>query len=174
MQAAKETETLGTVTPTTASELEIVPVTLEVLIGDGYHLFQSHSQEVDNKDVALDLDRYRQLEGKQVLMCLGAYIGTYMIGYSTTIFYRHGHHDTLIASNDSIYVDPDFRTGAGLSLIRQTEKHAQECGVDCMVWAAKPGSSLDLILAARRNCKLSQHYYKVSFDGQSQRQHSRS
>lgn len=167
MQAAKETETLGTATPTTASELEIVPITGNVLIDDGYHLFQRHAQEIENKDVAIDLDRYFLLESKQALICLGAYIGTYMIGYSTTIIYRSGHHDTLIASNDSIYVDPNFRTGAGLSLIRQTEKHAQECGVDCMVWAAKPGSSLDLILAARRNCKLSQHHYKVSFDGQS-------
>ncbi len=165
MQAAKETETLGTATPTTASKREIVPVTLEVLIGDGYHLFQSHSQEIDGKDFAADLDRYENLQSQNMLLCIGAYINNYMVGYSTTIVYRHGHHDTLIATNDSVYVDPNFRRHIGMSLIRQTEKHAQECGVDCMVWAAKPGSSFDLILAARRNCKLSQHHYKISFDG---------
>ena len=165
MPEAKETEHGGTETLTTASELEIVPITLEVLVGDGYHLFEQHCQELDGKEFALDLERYETLQKQRALMCLGAYLGTHMIGYSTTVLYRHGHHDTLIASNDSLYIDPNFRRGAGLALIRQTEKHAQECGVDCMVWAAKPGSSLDLILASRRNCKLSEHHYRVNFHG---------
>jgi len=162
---AKETEIAGTETPTKTSDLEIAPITLEVLIADGYHLFEQHCQELDGKEFALDFARYEVLQKQRTLMCLGAYLDTHMIGYSTTVLYRHGHHDTLIASNDSLYVDPNFRKGAGLELIRQTEKHAQECGVDCMVWAAKPESSLDLILAARRNCKLSEHHYRVNFHG---------
>lgn len=165
MPEAKETEIAGTETPTKTSDLEIAPITLEVLIADGYHLFEQHCQELDGKEFALDFARYEVLQKQRTLMCLGAYLGTHMIGYSTTILYRHGHHDTLIASNDSLYVDPNFRKGAGLELIRQTEKHAQECGVDCMVWAAKPESSLDLILDARRNCKLSEHHYRVNFHG---------
>lgn len=159
-------ETTGTETPTTPSDAEIVPITLEVLIGDGYHLFQQHCEELEGKPFAIDLERYEILQKKRTLLCMGAYVGNLLVGYSTTVLLRHGHHDTLIASNDSLYVDPNFRRGLGLHLIRQTEKHAHECGVDCMVWAAKPGSDLDLILAARRNCDLSEHHYRVTFHGQ--------
>jgi len=166
VQAAKETETAGTETLTTTSDLEIAPITLEVLIQDGYYLFEQHCQELDGKEFALDLDRYKVLEHKQSLMCIGVYLNKHMIGYSTTILYRHGHHDTIIASSDSLYIDPNFRRGVGLKLMRQTEKHAQECGVDCMVWSAKPGSTMDLILAARRNCQLAENHYKITFDGQ--------
>lgn len=166
MQEQSEAVTLGTETPTPLYDVEVVPITLEVLIGDGYHLFQQHCQELEGKPFAIDLERYEVLQKKRTLLCMGAYVGNAMVGYSTTVLLRHGHHDTLIASNDSLYVDPSFRRGLGLQLIRQTEKHAQECGVDCMVWSAKPGSDLDLILAARRNCDLSEHHYRISFDGQ--------
>ncbi len=40
MPEAKETEIAGTETPTKVSDLEIAPITLEVLIADGYHLFE--------------------------------------------------------------------------------------------------------------------------------------
>ena len=166
MPETKETAAAGIETPTTTSEFEIVPVTFEVLLGDGYHLFQQHCEELEEVQFEPDLARYEQLQKQRTLLCIGVYLDNYMLGYSTTILYRHGHHDTLIAQNDSLYIEPHFRKGAGLSLIRQTEKHAQECGVDCMVWSAKPGSSLDLILAARRNCYLSEHHYRVSFDGE--------
>ena len=166
MLEPNEVATSGTEIPTTTSNLEVVLITFDVLISDGYHLFQQHCQELDGKDFEPDLNRYHNLEKQHALMCMGAYLGDYMVGYSTTVLYRHGHHDTLIASCDSLYVDPNFRRGAGLHLIRQTEKHAQECGVDCMVWSAKPGSSLDLILAARRNCEISETHYRVNFNGQ--------
>ena len=166
MQDQNALETPGTATPTPPSRVEVVPVTLEVLLGDGYHLFQQHCEELEDRDFEPDLERYEQLQQKRTLLCMGLYVDDVMQGYSTTVLYRHGHHDTLIAANDSLYVSRDFRRGHGLQLIRQTEKHAQECGVDCMVWSAKPGSSLDLILAARRNCYLSEHHYRVSFDGE--------
>jgi len=159
-------ETLGTETLTPISDLEVVPITLEVLIGDGYHLFEQHCTELEGEDFAPDLERYEQLQKQRTLLCIGAYVGNNMVGYSTTVLYRHGHHDTIIASNDSLYIDPNYRRGLGLHLIRQTEKHAHECGVDCMVWSAKPGSHLDLILARRRNCDLSENHYRVNFDGQ--------
>ncbi len=166
MQEPEDPETTGTETLTIASDVEIVPVTLNVLVGDGYHLFQQHCEELEAKEFEPDLERYQHLEQQRVLLCMGAYLKDFMVGYSTTVLYRHGHHDTIIATSDSLYVDPGFRRGVGLSLIRQTEKHARECGVDCMVWSAKPGSSLDLILSSRRNCHHHENHYKIDFDGQ--------
>lgn len=166
MPEAKETEIAGTETLTKASDLEIVVVTFDVLMADGRHLFQRHCQELDNKDFEPEPERYKVMEDKCSLICLGVYSGQKMVGYSTTVLFRHGHHHTLMAGSDSIYILPEFRRGVGLQLIRQTEKHAQEAGVDCMVWSAKPGSTLDLILAARRGYQHSESHYQRDFHGQ--------
>jgi len=165
VQAAKETETAGTETLTTTSSLEIILINFEVLMADGQHLFQQHCQELDNKDFEPELTRYEIIESKNSLICLGVYLGQQMVGYSTTVLFRHGHHDTLMAGSDSIYILPKFRKGIGLQLIRQTEKHAQEAGVDCIVWSAKPGSSLDLILSARRDYEHAETHYQRKLNG---------
>ena len=51
--------------------------------------------------------------------------------------------------NDSIFVHPEDRqTGVGLRMIRMTEKAAEAAGAQ-MIWGAKPGSPLDLVLSRR-------------------------
>jgi hypothetical protein len=87
----KETAAAGIETPTTTSEFEIVPVTFEVLLGDGYHLFQQHCEELEGVQFEPDLARYEQLQKQRTLLCIGVYLDNYMLGYSTTILYRHGH-----------------------------------------------------------------------------------
>ena len=157
-------ETDGTETPTVTSEVEIRQITLDELLLNGSKLFEQHCQELEGKPLELDSKRYSFLESKGMLLVLAAYCDDQIVGYSTNVFYRHGHHNTFMSVNDSLYVIPNFGRGAGMLLIRQTEKHAKKHGADCMLWMAKVGSVLDLILSSRRVCKLTTHNYTVNFN----------
>lgn len=159
--------TLGTggiETLTAKSNIEVRKIDFDTLLLDGFKLFDQHCVEVEGRMFEPDLPRYAYLESKGMMLTLGAYCDNQMVGYSTCLFYRHGHHNTLMAVNDSLYVIPNFGKGVGMLLIRQTEKHTKKFGVDCMLWSAKPGSVLDLILSARRICNHETNNYRVDFN----------
>ena len=135
------------------SSLDIRSVSFLDLWSDGQHLFEDHCRELEDSRVAFlpDNNRYLSLDDLDMLITLGAYIDGHMIGYSVSVIYRHGHFDEILATNDSLYVDPSYRRGPiGWKLILSTEKSAQECGVSRMLWTAKCNSNLDMLLSKRR------------------------
>jgi len=136
------------------SNLEIRSVSFIDLWSDGQHLFEDHCQELEDSRVAFlpDNNRYLALDDLDMLIALGAYVDGHMIGYSVSVIYRHGHFDEILATNDSLYVDPAYRRGPiGWKLILSTEKSAQECGVSRMLWTAKCNSNLEMLLDKRRD-----------------------
>jgi len=133
--------------------LEIRSISFLELWTDGHDLFQAHHEELeDNKFPFLpDQNRYLSLDELDMLIVMGAYIEDYMIGYSVSVIYRHGHFDEILATNDSLYLDPNYRRGPlGWKLILSTEKAAEECGVHRMIWTAKCHSTLENLLQRRR------------------------
>ena len=135
------------------SSLDIRSVSFLDLWSDGQHLFENHFQELEDSRAAFlpDKNRYLALDDLEMLIVLGAYVDEHMIGYSVSVIYRHGHCDEILATNDSLYVDPDYRRGPlGWKLILSTEKSAQECGVSRMLWTAKCNSNLETLLQRRR------------------------
>ena len=135
------------------SSLDIRSISFLELWSNGHHLFEDHCQELEDDRVTFlpDRNRYLALDDLDMLIVLGAYVDEHMVGYSVSVIYRHGHFEEILATNDSLYVDPDYRRGSlGWKLILSTEKSAQECGVSRMLWTAKCNSNLDMLLQKRR------------------------
>jgi predicted GNAT superfamily acetyltransferase len=135
------------------SSLDIRSISFLELWSNGHHLFEDHCKELEDDRVTFlpDQNRYLALDDLDMLIVLGAYVDEHMVGYSVSVIYRHGHFDEILATNDSLYVDPDYRRGSlGWKLILSTEKSAQECGVSRMLWTAKCNSNLEILLQKRR------------------------
>lgn len=119
---------------------------------DSKDLLEMHYQEVaKNKSVmVLDPDRakYAALERSGKLFSIAAIDGDKIVGYSVNIIDTHIHYSSLVCClNDVLFVDPGYRRGkCGLMLIKHTEKHANKCGANMMLWHAKSGSNLDLLM----------------------------
>jgi predicted GNAT superfamily acetyltransferase len=103
-----------------------------------------HAHEFDP-----DLPRYQRLEDLGVLVCLGAYDGDDLVGYSFNVLSTHSHYQTVLcAHNDLLYLKPEYRTGAnGLLLMRATRDALKARGVSHVLWYAKPDTALDKLLA---------------------------
>lgn len=109
---------------------------LAVLLEDGLAaIVCAHWDEVavhpDKMPLAVDWDKYQDLEDKGILKVMGARRGDKLIGYSSFMVMPHLHYSTTLhAANDAIYVDPAER-GVGIKLIRESERALAEL--------AKPG-----------------------------------
>lgn len=135
------------------SSLDIRPISFLELWSDGHCLFEDHYLELEASREAFlpDKNRYLALDDLDMLIVLGAYVDDHMVGYSVSVIYRHGHVREIIATNDSLYMDPNYRDGPlGWKLILSTEKSAEECGVHRMLWTAKCNSNLEFLLQKRR------------------------
>jgi GNAT superfamily N-acetyltransferase len=131
------------------ADVRIVPVA-DILARED--LLYEHWQEIArNKDVMILnplADRYDAMERAGVLLCLAAFVDDVMVGYSATVVAPHLHYGGLVyGSNDVLFVQAEHRRGSlGLRLIRDTERHAAQRGARLMLWHAKQGSALDVML----------------------------
>ncbi|RMD00052.1 hypothetical protein EAY64_05500 [Aquitalea palustris] len=122
-------------------------------------LGQQHYDEIAlNKSVmvfAPDLERYQALEEQGLLVCLGAYDGDALIGYSVNIVTNHLHYrDLLCGHNDMIFLAKPYRNGkVGLQLIDATRAACKERGVQFMTWHAKENTALAALLP-RLGCRV--------------------
>lgn len=92
-----------------------------------------------------DYEKYFLYERENKLLCLGAFIGERLVGYSVTFTnLPHMHYMDLICSvNDVIYLDEKYRKSTlGLSLIRETERLSKLFGCKMISWHAKEATSL--------------------------------
>lgn len=101
---------------------------LDTLLDDGMtDLVHEHWLEVgvhrQEMPVAVDWERYRQLEEKQILSVLAARLDGGLIGYAAFFYLPHLHYNsTQLAACDAIFVRKTQRkTGAGLRLIEMAE-----------------------------------------------------
>lgn len=107
-----------------------------------------------------DLDRYQRLEDLGVLVCLGAYDGDELVGYSFNVLSTHSHYRTVLcAHNDLLYLKLQHRTGHnGLALMRATRDALKARGVSHVLWYAKPDTALDKLLRTTK-C----HVHEIMF-----------
>ncbi|CAB4241252.1 NAT_SF domain containing protein [uncultured Caudovirales phage] len=114
------------------------------LQGEVDALLKAHWLEVANYKESIPLEpdwaRYSGLEANGDLVCLTARLDGVLIGYSVFLLYNHLHYaSTRCACNDIIYVTPTQRgTGAGLKLIKNSEKYLKALGVKRVNWHVKP------------------------------------
>lgn len=119
---------------------------------DRQDLLKMHYDEVaKNKSVmVLDPDRakYQAIERAGKLLCLAAFFDNKIVGYSVNIIDTHIHYAELVCCvNDVLFVDPVYRNGrCGLMLIKHTESAAKDRGAKLMLWHAKSGTALDMLM----------------------------
>lgn len=119
--------------------------------GAGPLLLEHWEEIARNKAVMVlspHVEAYRELERNGSLISLGAFVGGEMVGYAVTIVTRHLHYSALTyAQNDVIFVSRKHRSGrAGLALMRETERLAQDRGCRLVMWHAKPDTALEALL----------------------------
>lgn len=127
-------------------------------------LFVEHREETTtNKELMQlkpDMERYRLLEVKNILLVLAAYLEGKLVGYSVTFIDSHLHYaDLVCANNDLIFVQKEYRnTKIGLNLIQETERIAKERGAKFMLWHAKEDTALSNLLP-RMGCSVQDIVY---------------
>ena len=115
-------------------------------------LVKAHYDEVaKNKSVMIlkpDMDKYQTLEKAGKLLSLAAFVNDKIVGYSVNIVDNHIHYaDLTFCINDVLFVDPVYRNGrCGLMLIKQTEQMAKARNAGLILWHAKSGTALDMIM----------------------------
>ena len=95
-----------------------------------------------------DWDAYHNLELQDKLKIFTAREDGLLVGYFVVIVTPNIHYkDHLFASNDIIYLHPDYRKGmTGVKLIKFAEKCLSEDGVSVMTINTKIHKPFDLIL----------------------------
>jgi GNAT superfamily N-acetyltransferase len=115
-------------------------------------LLDKHYKEIalhqDAIPLAPDWARYASLEELGVLAIYTAREDGRLIGYSVFFVTPHIHYETtLVASNDLLFVDPEYRGGStGLKLIRFSEQALKERGVKKVTWHCKFSNGLQHLL----------------------------
>jgi len=132
--------------------VEIRTATIAELLATAGTLFREHWEEIArNKGLMVlnpDAERYAALEAAGNLLCLSAWDGPELVGYSVTFISQHLHYAGLrYAQNDILFVTKAARHGkVGLQLIRETERAAKENGAKLLTWHAKQGTALEALL----------------------------
>ena len=116
------------------------------------NLINLHWEEIAlNKDVIKlnpDWKSYYNLEDNNKLKIFTARYDNVLIGYFIVIISVHLHYkDHLFATNDILYMHPDYRKGfAGIKLIKYAERCIKEDGISVMTINVKEHKSFGVIL----------------------------
>ena len=104
-------------------------------------LLLAHKEEVSlfGADIPLDpdWDTYQILEDRGVLSLFTARIDSRIIGYYAAFITRHLHYNIKIATNDVLYMVPNYR-GKALKFFRIVETCLKTEGVQYITFNMKP------------------------------------
>ena len=96
-------------------------------------------------------EMYAAMESAEAYQCFGAYDGDTLIGFAATITAMLPHYSKMIATVESIYVDPAYRKGgAGRALMAAIEGNARSMGCAAVLYSAPVGSAFEQYLSAAR------------------------
>ncbi len=115
-------------------------------------MFVDHYQEIAlNKGVMkLDINwhRYYALEEQDAVVCLAAWLGSEMVGYSVNVVYQHMHYQQVtVIHNDVLFVAKEHRGGGlGASLVEATETAGRYLECQVLLFHSKPGEDLEQVL----------------------------
>jgi GNAT superfamily N-acetyltransferase len=117
--------------------------TYDQVVPDIKELIKLHYDEValHKESIPLDPDwaRYKVLEDNGMLFIATARDQSQLVGYSVFFVTRHMHYNsTLMASNDILYLHPDYRQGmSGIKLIKFSESELKKRNITKVLWHIK-------------------------------------
>lgn len=96
-----------------------------------------------------DVDAYQRMFDLGIVFAVGAFHEGEIIGYCTVCVVPHAHNPAVLcASNDALYVDPEYRNGtAAPRLIKAAEEEAKQRGASRFTWHCRAGTPLAETLA---------------------------
>ena len=114
--------------------VQIQRESFDALWADADALLERHWREIaayDDIELAVDVDRYREMERADSLRILTARADDVLIGYAVFVVHTHGHYrHSKQALQDVFYVHPDHRgVRIGLKLIDASEAMLKAEGV---------------------------------------------
>ncbi len=140
--------------PDDTSELfDILPTSIDELREKAGKLYGDHYDEIAlNKDVMTlspDWPQYYELELRDRLVLLAAWLGHEMIGYSVSQVCQHLHYRELkFMANDVLFLAKEHRaSGVGMQLIDATIDMARKIECEMITFHAKPGTALAFMLS---------------------------
>lgn len=139
----------------------IVPVPYNAILDDpnSSDLFRAYAEACIVPDAEPQRAMYSAMDQAGIIQCFGAYVDStptdpavspLLIGFGSVICSIVPHDGHLVATLESLFVDPAYRsTGAFEMLMRVIEKFAVDRGCRCFVCQARTGSAYDKILSRR-------------------------
>jgi GNAT superfamily N-acetyltransferase len=115
-------------------------------------LLQAYAAECLVPDAEPRRPMYEAMEQSGVLQCFVAYFGSdnLLIGFVSVMPVIVPHDGHLIATTESLFVDPAYRhTSAFEDLFAAAEQYATAAGCRVLTCSARIGSQLDKVLARR-------------------------
>lgn len=96
---------------------------------------------------AAKMAQYKQIENMGILHTFGAFLDDFLIGFITALTSVLPHYSVPITASESFFVAKKYRsTGAGLKLLREAERFANEAGSNGLLVCAPTGSALAAVL----------------------------
>jgi GNAT superfamily N-acetyltransferase len=97
---------------------------------------------------------YEALERSGSLRCFGAYMDDVLVGFVSVVTGVMPHNGKRTATIESLFVLPSHRaTGAANELMTTVERVSKVTGCVALVYTARVGSPLELVLSRRPGCK---------------------
>lgn len=130
--------------------IEIRPITdMGLVFEDLQHLHKSHwdeSESYRNSTFAPRYDLLEQYWKHGMIRAWGAFDGERMIGHLTVYVQVSIHTGELIATEDALYVLPEYRKGAGSALVKRCVEDLTTEGL-AEIWATcKPETKVGTLL----------------------------
>ena len=98
-------------------------------------------------EVEPDKDLYLGLDAKKALVILSIRNEGKLVGYAIGFTYNSPHHCKIPCGHaDSIYVEPEYRSEAGIPLVIRLEKELRAMGAKAMGWPVSRNAPLYEVL----------------------------
>jgi GNAT superfamily N-acetyltransferase len=151
----------------------ILPIRFTAILDapNAAHLIRSYAAACIVPDAEPQRPLYDAMEKAGIIHCFGAYslvgdAGPVLIGFSSVICSIMPHDGHLVASLESLFVDPPHRsTGASDMLLSAAEKFAADAGCRCFVCQARTGSAYDTVLSRRTGFSQTHSQYTKWLNG---------
>ena len=136
--------------------LEIKPVSYSEILDDpnSAELLHAYSKDCVMPDYDPQRQMYAALENSGALHCFGAYLEDTLVGFASVITGVMPHNGKRMATIESLFALPSHRKyGIGDALLSAVEVLALKEGCVALLYTARVGSPLEVVLSRRPGCK---------------------
>jgi GNAT superfamily N-acetyltransferase len=138
--------------------LEIKRISCEDIFyaSNSAELLDAYSKDCVMPDYNPQRQMYATLENSGALHCFGAYSDGILVGFVSVITGVMPHNGKRMATIESLFALPSHRKlGTGDALMSAVEKFASEEKYVVLLYTARVGSPLEVVLSRRPGCKAS-------------------